>query len=100
MTYSKLYFANVYTNKEKTHEQAVIVTAQRKANDAYGNPMYRVQVWIKRDDALGLPIGNLWAPDVKGYRRLKDDSYTIQSYNIDMDVTYFMEAFEQAVQAD
>lgn len=84
--HSKLYFLNVYM---KTQVRPVIVTAQRTNNDAYGNPRYKVQVWA-------LTEGHLWQPAVKGYRK-KDESYVIQTYNIDDALTHFMKAFEEAI---
>lgn len=81
----------VYTSD--THFQSVIVTAQRYTNDKWGNPRYKVQVWVDRLTHGG----NLWCPPVQGYKFTKSDFYIIESYNIEHDLAVFMVHFQKAV---
>lgn len=80
---SKIYYDVIGKNR-------VLVTAQRKDNDAYGNPQYRVQVWL-------LDQGHLWYPKVPGYRDNKDMYYTIKTYDLDKDIKRFLDQFKSAV---
>ena len=95
---SKLYKGNVKIS-EVTYQE-VILTAQRKGYDKNGNNKYKIQVWIIKKDTSGLETGYLWAPVVKGYRKNKNDEYTIVSANLDLDVLIFIEDFEKVVNAD
>lgn len=72
----------------------VMVTAVRGDNDYYGNPKYSVQVWLMN----GENQGHLWSPDIKGYRKRKNDSYTLQAYNLEEDLNSFVKAFEKTIQ--
>lgn len=78
---SKVYFESI--NGVKT-----MVTAQRKDNDAYGNPQYRVQIWLLDDNGQG----HLWYPKVPGYRQNKNQYYNIQAYDLDKAVRSFLNA--------
>lgn len=93
MAYSILVKETVNTGSE--HTVPVIVTAIRTKNDVNGNPRYLAQVWVDRSESFG----NVWAPNVKGYRRNKDDQYSLQSYDIHSDIFQFLKAFEQSIQA-
>lgn len=76
-------------------ETRVLVTAQRKDNDFYGNPQYRVQVWALSDSD---PVqGHLWYPKVPGYRDNKDMYYNIKTYDIDKDIKRFLDKLKSAV---
>lgn len=90
---SNLFKRTIKTSE--SHSQAVIITTQQIDADVNGNPRHKIQVWVDREENGS----NLWTPFVKCYRLLKDDSYTIQSYNIKMDIEYFIMAFESSIQS-
>ena len=94
---SHLYHFDVKTSEN--HSVPVMVTVQAKGYDLNGNVIQLVQVWaIHNNTPLSLTsIGNVWSPNVKGYRRNKNDQYTIKSSNLDDDIYHFIKAFEKAV---
>jgi hypothetical protein len=83
-----------YKINGKTIEHTIIVTAIRINNDYYGNPRHKITVWAKHDNGQG----SIWSPTVKGYRRNKDDSYTLNStYNLPVDIGLFVDKFEESI---
>lgn len=80
-------FIHTYAIKVGKTDHLITVTCQRVDNDHYGNPIYSIQVWTTGDD------GHIWYPKLKGFRDRKDQTYRLQSYNIQDDIKNFVTLF-------